>query len=817
MTGGPVALIETTTLDAMGEAARVYTQALDIGSGEAISSPMLLPGNRPLGFPLCSETYSSVAITTEERYTDSTAPSATFVTLVDDATGYLAPFSWSISDVGWSHRAAALVPPENERNPLLVTLTTPQNPESVGPGRVEVHRLTRERPATIVEKAASWLLPGSPAAAIVLAGRNDVAVLCGTGPEGAVLHVRDLERGEVVMERLDLYPGHPEYTPAALVQTSATGEIVVLATGPGSDRQSFSDATRVCAVDPDTWEAAGSILELKGVANPELTPVQVSGDGTFWVSTREPHSGFAYLTQLRASVSGIEKLAEYPFTGTDGPLLLAVARTGSAVAVAIGNRVEVWPGGAPGGTPFRFESRVNALAWAGHSLLAGEANRVHAIEPVTGEMKPRLVTAIQTGIINAIVPLAGTPLYDSDAVESMAALEVPPPHFVRLRGESAGSELRAVQVIPDDAQTRWRVDWDRRQIPWLSLYPQTGNGRGWFLMGVDKQLYERGSTASGSINLYLDPDSPDGARQQYRIAVRVAPSHPLVRRVLWVLGRPTRNDLRHTSDPLGFKMLADLLAAPPLHFSHHLAEVPIATPLTPYAVVVLDSEAVVTGMVTRQAVLDYVSRGGALVYLPQSVNEPNRERVARWLGPAGLLLIPNGSAPGQFVRAANTPLTRETRSWRVSEAVALQAEPPWQVLMATPDGRYAGFAARRLGSGRIAVLASREPLESQNLEAMEDRQFAADLFAWLGDAGVDVQDLDDDGFADDREDPDQDGVVDPGETDRLDPDTDGDGVPDGVDVDPLNPDTDGDGTLDGADLTPNGPTGAAPGLLPLAD
>jgi uncharacterized protein (TIGR03382 family) len=70
-------------------------------------------------------------------------------------------------------------------------------------------------------------------------------------------------------------------------------------------------------------------------------------------------------------------------------------------------------------------------------------------------------------------------------------------------------------------------------------------------------------------------------------------------------------------------------------------------------------------------------------------------------------------------------------------------------------------------------------------------------------------DSDDDGLPDWVEDDDQDGTVDPGETDPLDPDTDDDGLLDGVEdadhdgtvdpgeTDPLNPDTDGDGLLDG--------------------
>ena len=81
----------------------------------------------------------------------------------------------------------------------------------------------------------------------------------------------------------------------------------------------------------------------------------------------------------------------------------------------------------------------------------------------------------------------------------------------------------------------------------------------------------------------------------------------------------------------------------------------------------------------------------------------------------------------------------------------------------------------------------------------------------------DIVDTDGDGLPDSIEDSNNNGIVDPGETDPLSPDTDVDGVPDGledsngngeVDVgetDPLNPDSDSDGALDGQeDVNGNG-------------
>lgn len=80
------------------------------------------------------------------------------------------------------------------------------------------------------------------------------------------------------------------------------------------------------------------------------------------------------------------------------------------------------------------------------------------------------------------------------------------------------------------------------------------------------------------------------------------------------------------------------------------------------------------------------------------------------------------------------------------------------------------------------------------------------------DPSDDLVDRDNDGLPDRVEDTDQDGTVDPGETDPGNPDTDGDGLPDGVEdanqngtvdpgeTDPRNPDTDGGGEQDGSEV-----------------
>lgn len=811
-----LALIETTTHAPMGEAVRVYTQIIYLDSGTPDSPPRLLPGSRSVDAPLPSGDAHHFAITTAESFQDWSGPPATFVSVVDSESGSEHAFDWLLSDDGWSQYAAAFVPETDKLDPGLVILATPNSANAVGPGRVEVSTWRSTGRAEPEGKLASWLLPGRPVAAVVLPESSLVAVLCGKDGHETRLHVRDLTRGEVIVKDMPVFAETRETNPVALVRCGTYGPLLSMVTGPGSDPGNVYDSTWVRAIDPVEWDGTGPPLELNGIPGTSRTSVQVATDGSFWIGTREPQSGFAYAVHARVTASGIEKLAEYSFSGTTRVPRIAVNSNDGAIAIGLDERVEVWPSGVPDSVRERFTAPVNALAWCGKRLLVGEGNRLHEMHVYGETATPRVVTSFQTGVVTAIAtPDAVRPAVPISPPPA-EALRVEPPRFVRFRAESAGRELRAVQVIPSSNDRKWRLNWDRERTPWLNAYPKSGTGPSWFLMGVDNRFVTPGTTDTGWVDLVVT--SSADSELTYRIATRVAPSHPPVRRILWVVGdSPSYEDFRSDDDPYSFKTLADLLAAPPHHFSHRQATGPITDSLTPFTIVVLDSRAVATGTVTRQAVLDFVSGGGALLYLPRRDSADGND-IARWFVPAGLLIDQPQASPDRFIRATDTSLTRNVGEWPSPDASGLIVDPAWKVLMASPDGRYAGFAIREYGSGRIAALGTTRPLESDRLNTAPDRWFADALFSWLGDSGVDFQDLDDDGLADDQEDRDGDGAVGPGETDRLNPDSDGDGVPDGAEdqnrngsvdpgeTDPLNPDTDGDGTFDGADMSPTGIT-----------
>jgi IPT/TIG domain-containing protein len=307
--------------------------------------------------------------------------------------------------------------------------------------------------------------------------------------------------------------------------------------------------------------------------------------------------------------------------------------------------------------------------------------------------------------------------------------------------------------------------------------------------------------------------------------VRVVQEHSTVRRILWLLGSDTPGgSLRSLGDPRELRALADMLAAPPHRFRHREAAGPFLESLHPYGIVVLDAEAASRGAVTRQEVIDYVARGGGLLFLGRHLGNDEARPLTQWLSPAGVELNTGERVDGVFGDDVVGNVCKRWANFRIDDGCFLRVDGPGGGLV--PGGTEPGqavFAARDYGIGRVALLASPTPLTSSALVGEANRGFAADLFRWLGRAGKEAGDADGDGLPDWAEDRNRNNTVDRGETDRFAADSDGDGIPDALEdrnysgqrdegeTDPLNPDTDKDGTLDGADVRPlwAGKTGSA--------
>ncbi|MBI2433720.1 MAG: hypothetical protein HYV26_12710 [Candidatus Hydrogenedentes bacterium] len=241
--------------------------------------------------------------------------------------------------------------------------------------------------------------------------------------------------------------------------------------------------------------------------------------------------------------------------------------------------------------------------------------------------------------------------------------------------------------------------------------------------------------------------------------------------------------------------------------------------------VVVTAGAALEGAVTRQAVLDYVAEGGALLFLGggapvEAVAGPapaadTWAALLSWLAPLDVQIRMDKPVQGTFEAPGDEVLTRHWHTFRLAAGPGIEA-PAASVLVPAGEPTMGAFVVREYGYGRVALLSADSPLG--------DTAFAADLFEWLARANRDRHDMDGDLLPDGLEDKDNNGNLDAGETSFLNPDTDGDGIPDGLEdrnrsggtddseTDPRNVDSDSDGLFDGADPLPLPPLDA-PRLL----
>ena len=489
-----------------------------------------------------------------------------------------------------------------------------------------------------------------------------------------------------------------------------------------------------------------------------------------------------------------------------------------------------------------YDNPIRELCWTYGGLFVGEAGRVHLADGATGA--PLKTVQLQTGHVSAIVPApAATASRKVASLRQGNRLVVP--SLVLFRGEAAGRELRALRIECDGAPGPWRVQYDSAQTPWLVLHPLSGIGSGSVYMGVDPARYPPHTLAEGWVTVSLEGGSPPvpAMDSPARVPVRVAPSPAAARTILW-LWPDAAAPMRDPSDPRGLARLADQLAATPQYFSHEESFEPVTAPLHACSVVVLYAGAAVRGVLSRQALVDYVADGGGLLVVGGS-DKAEAESLAPWLAPFGVAATADPApGPNPGVTGASSGIPEPLRSWpamsmpaaygfrtatdAVQGAFAPQAMKMFRV-PATPAGATALFLARPFGYGRVALLASDAVLRAAAVSGSAE-DFDRELFLWLATAGLNAQDMDRDGLTDDLEDANGNGAQDPGETDWLHADTDRDGVPDGLEdwnrnggvdpgeTDPRNPDSDGDGVWDGADPGP-APVFDAPriaGVVPYA-
>jgi hypothetical protein len=794
----------TNALSATRQAAALYAQeAAWLPADVRISAPSSLPGIS-LNGPLFAHPTGSFAVV-------STRYAPTFGAFGDVSTSFVSTFQTAPvrhvrealvrSEALEVLRAACFVTPPNA-SPLLAVLAS-----HAGRHEVRLHVTAPWR-----DPVAAYPLPGSPLLAFGLP-RGRLAVVCSTDEGRAVLHVRDVASGRVQIEaqELPLPAGILEERPAAAV-VAAKGDTIILAlSGYSFDTPQGAPETRLFALDAGTlevesWVQAPGLVAERGIAQ--------QGE-VFWLATHTPGDNFAYVGRYRVVEGSLQREEQYSFAEAADPPLVAPAPGAPAVAVAVGRNLEIWREGRPGPPPVPFVHPIRALRWAQDKLIVAEAGRLHLLSTTTDA--PDRVIQLQSGVVVDLLVLPSQAL----RADGPPARQLELPYTRLFSGAAIGREVQAVMLTDNDAGGSWRVVTSQLP-PWLLVQPLTVPLRPAYLyLSINPSRYgdpTRARSATVPVEVLNTSGDPEA---RVELAVHVRPASTDLQRLLWIWETPEETSIRDASDPRRFRPLAETLASPPHLFVQEETTVPVMKPLSRYAVVVLSAKAAAAGAVTRQAALEYVVNGGALLLLGEHLPEAARP-LTQWLSPLGITIDADRPVSGTFAPHETTPLSRHWDNFPITGGALLRAARPQDVIVPGPDPQRADavFFAREYGHGRVAVLAAPTPLETAAMSRAANRRFAADLFRWLARSGKAISDLDQDGLLDHVEDTSGNGLRDPHETDTLSPDTDLDGIPDGMEdanwngrhdlgeTSPLLADTDNDGILDGADLSPVPPPGA---------
>jgi len=849
-------LVATVARATTQEPTRAVVHSVDMALRKVLPGSVILPGTTLTGPMAMAPDGSAIAISSGypligENPNVPGKPS--YATVLSTAPFRAVPGGRIVSPVTCRVSAALFAFTPAPGNAALVLYGVAADDDGAMRGYVKAYKLTdgRFESAAYIETA----LQDPPVAALAMPGRSLIALLCRkTDPQGGLLRVRDVITGNLVAE-IELPPpdaAHLAAEPAAMALGHDGALLFVLMAGCEAE-SSGEPASWLAVFDTTEFRPTAPPLELPGTScidDEALRPVK---GPACWVATRSPRSRFGYLTQLRLEAGKLAKTAQYSFSDVPDPLRVAPALAGPGLAVAVDNRLEIWPTGKSGGRPIAFDAPVRVLEWRATGLFVGEGSRLHYFSDLSAR-EPSATIRFQTGFVTdlAVVPTNALPAPDADAdgltdrqesrlgtapddadsdddgihdgadpEPTAPSPRVDVPDAIVFAEKAAGHNVRAVTLDPaHGTAAEWAVDFDRNLMPWLHVYPTSARlgEQPYFHVAIDPAWYFPQSVAGGELTVHVTGTTAaaQAAGSPATVAIRVAPKGDRLRRILWIWPSASQvGTLRSEADPAGLAALAELLAAPPHHFSHQEAAAPFLDPLDNFTIVVVSAEAAVRGALTSPDLLEYVARGGGLLFLGKHLPEVDAKLLTLWMSPIGANINPNELVSGTFPVRSQDPWCSHWPPLPIAGGctVTIDAHAATLVTDGTPQNR-AVFAALNYGHGRAALLAAATPLQTAAFQNQGSRRFAADLFRWLALAGTEFDDVDADGLTDNAEDPNGNGRTDPGETDYRNPDSDGDGIPDGLEdanrngrvdeaeTSPLNPDSDGDGVFDGADLSP---------------
>jgi hypothetical protein len=853
MASGQRVLVLSQARSVSGEAAGLQLQSIDLSAGSVQPGGLKLRGSALVAPPFLDRQHTGLIVSAGSGGLQPQSTVAGF------RVAPLAPRAGADSHVasGQSTWAVGITEDRLTLSNLLVIAKNQRDDRGLRHGMLATRPWPPEGlPDRVQAEGREVLLPISPRHVLPL-GPMEYLVI-GTASERAPVSVvwASLSTGEVgqpmILPSNSGGTGFGELRGAAL--DSDHGILWILLSEFVLDWEGVAPTSWLHAIDTRALVPLGSALELPGMGTADGDSLVIDASGQCWVATRVMGAEYAYITRVGYSSGAgqTEKKQQWPLVGVRERAGVVPAPSGNDVAVYIDQRVEYWPGGLRKGPGSMFAEPVAALSWADERLIVAEGNRLHSI--TLPDCKPVKTVALQSGwpVDFVIVPPDALPAPDADGDGLVDEAELkhqsqpdnpdtdgdgipdgrdPHPTAVSPRLEvpaeivipytAVGRELRALRIeSPGAPQALWRIEFDSEALPWLRVYPTGDRGSGYSYLAVDPGRFRPSDVLEGTITVSLVGRSK-GNRPGYRSAnspskvhVRVAPPKTPLPAILWLLSGS------RTGDPSDFAGLRALLAEAPYFFSHVTRSGPVSEPLSPFSIIVLDTQSVEAGVLTQKALLDYLNGGGAVLFLGgQPTGESSRD-LSSWFRPLDFQLDMQQEVSGRFSSATSPELLRHWKEFSIVGGCQIVDRRTGgdTVRIRNGDAGRLVFAARPHGYGRIALLAAPTPLQGDRLSRRKNCLFALDLFYWLQRAGFDVSDRDGDGILDDQEV--QLGAVgdvrELGGSDWLNPDSDGDGIPDGMEdsnrngvldpgeTDPSRSDSDGDGTDDGADATPAG-------------
>jgi hypothetical protein len=843
--------VRTTAVTASGQTVREHLHVIDLDNETVTPASVRLPGVVPPGsgaFPVEGEQFVlSVEPGTAESTSGEDAGHSSVIRLgiADLFTGHVPRISAS---QGWRYVNAL----SSADHALIGALSVRQDANLPPAGRLDVFDVTRFSPRFDGEfPVEEWPLPGPPVLAVLLRDGTTLAIVCqGRSASETVLHVRDMATGDVRLQARSLSAEVNQFgahlAGAALSRDGA--HLFILTSGYALATTSGESASWLHVLDTAQFNEVATPMFILGSARVADRPLRPTAGGACWIATRAPETGVAYATSIRVGEASAEILSHVSFPGVSRAIRIAPAPDGPGVAVAWDNRLEFWPTGQPADRPASFEAPVGALEWTESGLVLGEGGRIHRFD--LDEGTPVKTIQFQSGSVSGIVALLdaeserdadadgltdarekrlgtspnnqdtdGDGIPDGrDREPSDPSPELILPKRIAFHGEAVGDELRSIVVDQTSGDgPRVRLEYDEALMPWLGADVHTDATATTITLGVEPASYSPGAgeTVSGLLTVRMEGTRPniEATGSPAQIEVSVTAARDGARRVLWIHKTGTSNG------GTSLDALKELLSAPPYYFTHRTVSGPSDEELDGYTIVALDTGAAAQGAMTRQALLEYVAAGGALLLLGSFDADGATASLTDWLGPIGIHLAPSALVEGRFSVVGEHEIGRHWVNFEVRDGLEMRVNEPSTVVIGDTSGR-AIVAQRSYGLGRVIAMASVSPFGSRSLEGVGNRKFAGDLFRWLARARREIQDRDGDRLADGQEDRNNNGRLDPGETDYLHADSDRDGLPDGLEdanrngvfdegeSSPLNPDSDGDGINDGADMTPLAPAGS---------